>query len=71
MRVFSYKITQKKNPDEDEKSNGEITEDFVTVIIDSYERPPLQAIAVSKLDDSIYYAQTRSGTLYQKMIPAL
>lgn len=40
------------------------------MIIDSYEKDPLQAIVVSKLDESIYYAQTRSGLLYNKMIPS-
>ena len=50
VRVFSYKIHKKKNMEEDEKKNGEITEDFVTIVIDSYEKPPLQSVLVSKLD---------------------
>ena len=71
VRVFSYTITKKNKMEEDEKKNGEITDDFVTIVIDSYEKPPLQSIVVSKLDQSVYFAQTRSGTLFNKMIPAV
>lgn len=70
VRVFETTIKKKTKMEEDELKNGEITQDFVSVIIDSYERSPLQSIVVSKLQPSIYYAQTRSGLLFNKMIPS-
>ena len=57
--------------EEDEEKNGEITADFVSIVVDSYEKSsPVQSICSSLLDPSIYYAQTRDGILFDKMIPS-
>lgn len=49
VRVFEYTIKKKVKMEEDQIKNGEITDDFVSVVIDSYERYPLQSIVISKL----------------------